>query len=62
MEENQGGETFRRTPGEWVKGEWTCADCGAAVTELPFQPTDGRPVYCRDCYRKNNPRRNNFRR
>jgi CxxC-x17-CxxC domain-containing protein len=28
-----------------------CADCGKE-TEVPFEPTDGRPVYCSDCYRK----------
>jgi len=29
----------------------TCADCGVQ-TQVPFKPADGRPVYCRDCYRK----------
>ena len=29
----------------------TCADCGQE-TEVPFKPTEGRPVYCRDCYSK----------
>ncbi len=28
-----------------------CADCGAAITELPFEPKADRPVYCRDCNR-----------
>jgi len=28
-----------------------CADCGKE-TEVPFQPREGRPVYCSDCYRK----------
>lgn len=27
----------------------TCAQCGK-TTEVPFQPRQGRPVYCRDCY------------
>jgi len=27
-----------------------CADCGKEC-EVPFKPTEGRPVYCRDCYR-----------
>ncbi|MEK6900755.1 MAG: CxxC-x17-CxxC domain-containing protein [Nanoarchaeota archaeon] len=27
----------------------TCADCGAECN-VPFKPTEGRPVYCRDCY------------
>lgn len=26
-----------------------CAECGAE-TEVPFEPREGRPVYCRDCY------------
>ncbi|HEX3016185.1 MAG TPA: zinc-ribbon domain containing protein [Desulfobacteria bacterium] len=26
-----------------------CASCGAE-TEVPFQPTGDRPVYCRDCF------------
>ena len=28
-----------------------CADCGKE-TEVPFEPNQGRPVYCRDCYSK----------
>jgi CxxC-x17-CxxC domain-containing protein len=26
-----------------------CASCGKDC-EVPFQPRDGRPVYCSDCY------------
>ena len=29
----------------------TCADCGQE-TEVPFKPTEGRPVYCRACFQK----------
>jgi len=28
-----------------------CAECGKE-TEVPFEPTNGRPVYCSDCYNK----------
>ena len=28
-----------------------CSECGKD-TEVPFKPTNGRPVYCSDCYRK----------
>ena len=28
----------------------TCSECGKEC-EVPFKPTDGKPVYCRDCYR-----------
>ncbi|MEA3464115.1 MAG: CxxC-x17-CxxC domain-containing protein [Patescibacteria group bacterium] len=42
------------------QGNWTCAKCGAAITELPFEPDGERPLYCRDCHRQmrqNRPRR-----
>lgn len=29
----------------------TCASCSTSISELPFQPTADRPVYCRDCNR-----------
>jgi CxxC-x17-CxxC domain-containing protein len=29
----------------------TCAQCGKE-TKVPFAPTNGRPVYCSDCYSK----------
>lgn len=28
-----------------------CAACGVETT-VPFEPTEGRPVYCSDCYAK----------
>jgi len=28
-----------------------CAQCGKE-TEVPFEPRDGRPVYCSPCYQK----------
>jgi CxxC-x17-CxxC domain-containing protein len=30
--------------------EVVCASCGVTTT-VPFKPTKGRPVYCRDCFR-----------
>lgn len=33
-----------------------CSDCGNEC-EVPFKPAEGRPVYCRDCFRKHKPRR-----
>ena len=29
----------------------TCSECGQECT-VPFKPTEGKPVYCRDCYQK----------
>ena len=34
-----------------------CAECEVDITELPFQPDQDRPVYCKDCNRN---RRKNF--
>ena len=28
-----------------------CSECGKAC-EVPFKPTEGKPVYCRDCFRQ----------
>jgi len=47
-------------PREMVKGNWKCADCEKEITELPFEPSPDRPIYCRDCWKKRrdqNPRR-----
>lgn len=32
----------------------TCSECGTE-TRVPFLPTSGRPVFCRDCYRSHKP-------
>lgn len=36
-----------------------CAECGKDA-EVPFKPTEGRPVYCRDCFMKHRPPRRSF--
>jgi len=50
-----GGRSFGG-PREMHKA--TCSDCGKE-TEVPFKPTEGRPVYCRDCFAKHRPPRDN---
>jgi len=46
------GESMsNRNYGNRTMHKATCADCGDTC-EVPFQPKEGRPVYCRDCYRK----------
>ncbi|BCV22091.1 zinc-ribbon domain containing protein [Moorella sp. Hama-1] len=47
------GRGDNRGPREMYKA--TCAACGAE-TEVPFHPRGDRPVYCRDCFSKNNNR------
>ncbi|MFH1063858.1 MAG: CxxC-x17-CxxC domain-containing protein [Candidatus Woesearchaeota archaeon] len=34
----------------------TCAECNKEC-EVPFKPTEGKPVYCRDCFQKHRPQR-----
>lgn len=34
----------------------TCADCGQE-TQVPFQPTGERPVYCNTCFQNHRPAR-----
>ena len=45
---DSGGYGAGRRPRE--SHEVVCAECGAPTT-VPFKPTEGRPVYCRDCFR-----------
>lgn len=39
-------------PRQMVKGNWKCSDCEKEITELPFEPAQDRPIYCRDCWSK----------
>ena len=36
-----------------------CAECGKD-TEVPFEPTGDRPVYCRDCFSRRSPERSRY--
>ena len=42
----------QRDDRQMVNGQWTCAGCGAEITELPFEPDGTRDIFCRDCHRK----------
>lgn len=53
---NRGGRgNFNRGPredrGPREMHDVTCSECGAK-TQVPFKPTEGRPVYCKDCFMK----------
>lgn len=37
---------------QMYQGNWQCSQCGAAITELPFEPDGTRPIFCRDCHRQ----------
>jgi len=32
-----------------------CSECGQEC-EVPFKPTEGKPVFCKECYSKKKPR------
>jgi len=48
--DDQPGRDF--PPREMVKGNWVCSECGTEIKELPFEPAQDRPIYCRDCWQK----------
>lgn len=46
------GDSFGRgprAPRQMYSVNVTCAQCGTQITELPFQPSGDKPVYCKDC-------------
>jgi CxxC-x17-CxxC domain-containing protein len=47
-----GGDRGSFAPREMIKGNWKCTDCGAEITEMPFEPSPDRPVYCKECWSK----------
>lgn len=51
---NSGGGGFGGAPREMHKA--TCSECGEEC-EVPFKPMEGKPVYCRECYRSKKPQR-----
>lgn len=42
-----GGDSYSRGPRQMYPA--VCSQCGKE-TEVPFQPTAGKPVYCRECF------------
>jgi len=47
-----GGGRRDFAPRKMIQGDWTCSKCGTKITELPFEPAADRPIYCRECWRK----------
>jgi CxxC-x17-CxxC domain-containing protein len=33
-------------------GNWQCANCGEAITSLPFAPRSTNNLQCRDCFKR----------
>ncbi|MFA5612973.1 MAG: CxxC-x17-CxxC domain-containing protein [Methanoculleus sp.] len=55
MDYNRGNRNFggprRNFGGPREMTKTICSDCGKEC-EVPFKPTEGRPVYCQDCFPK----------
>ena len=47
-------DRFHSAPKEMHKA--VCAECKKEC-DVPFKPTEGRPVYCKECYAKHRPQR-----
>jgi len=60
---NRGGDRggsrggFNKSFGPRTMHPAKCSECGVAC-EVPFKPTEGKPVFCRDCYNKKKERSN----
>lgn len=55
-DQDSGGGTDRPER-QMFKGNWTCGECGGAITELPFEPDPARlsQLKCRECHKKGRP-------
>ena len=51
---NRGGQNFRRNDFSFEKREMHKAKCDECKKEceVPFKPTEGKPVFCKECYAK----------
>ena len=54
MYNDRNGGGYDRAPREMHDA--VCAEC-KQQTQVPFKPSEDRPVYCRDCYAKRRPAR-----
>lgn len=54
-QQNNGGYNRDNRSQQREMHDVTCAACGVE-TQVPFRPSNDRPVYCRDCFRPNNNR------
>ncbi|MDE4908126.1 DNA-directed RNA polymerase [Methanogenium marinum] len=48
---SRGQDSGRSFGGPREMHKATCADCGKEC-DVPFKPTEGRPVYCNECFPK----------
>jgi CxxC-x17-CxxC domain-containing protein len=46
---DRGGMRSSNGPRQMYSVNLSCASCGTGITQLPFQPSGEKPVYCRTC-------------
>jgi len=51
-----GGFRGERNFGPREMHKATCSECNSQC-EVPFKPTEGKPIYCKECYSKHKPKR-----
>jgi CxxC-x17-CxxC domain-containing protein len=51
---NRFGSGPRRNFGPREMHKAVCSECKKEC-EVPFKPTEGKPVYCKECYAKRKP-------
>jgi len=56
FEDNKDSEEESEEVEERKMYKATCSDCGAEC-EVPFEPTEGKPVRCKECFMKNRPKK-----
>lgn len=39
------------SPRKMYEGDWHCANCGAAITQLAFEPRNTSNLKCIDCFK-----------
>jgi CxxC-x17-CxxC domain-containing protein len=52
---DRGGNSYNNRGADRPMYDAICDSCGVA-TKVPFQPRGDKPVYCRDCFNRLNPR------
>jgi len=48
-------QKFEKSPSfqrRMYQGNWKCSECGKEITELPFEPSPDRPIFCKECWAK----------
>ncbi|MFA7314745.1 MAG: CxxC-x17-CxxC domain-containing protein [Candidatus Magasanikbacteria bacterium] len=48
---------YNQGPRQMFDVDLSCAKCGTHISQLPFQPSGDRPVFCQDCNRANREQR-----